>query len=544
MIDTTRHAFGVQVASLIIASFGQTAIHAGVLELKVVDEQRQAIPCRILVRPQAGQCVVPDQARVLQIGPDRWFMSTGHCKVEVPDSKDNSQTPIEIRIERGLEFQRIKQLVKVSGQRTKKSFTLKRWVNMRSRGYLCGENHLHVDSVSLAPMLVAEGLDFGTSLTWWNGPDKRRPVPIGRGRVRTLSFAGRKVPTSIYDAELEYAWGAAYIQNLPNALPIKSDRGRPNLDYVKHAVEAGGIVHYQGGWSREVALDALLGYVHTVNVCNNNFHLHRFQPRSRYSNLLGVQGFPVYKNTDLEMMKMNTDTYYRLLNWGLDLAAGAGSATGVKQVPVGYNRAYVRASPRATLDEFNKAWAAGKNFVTNGPMLFLQTDQGHRPGDHIALTAGGGPIRLKLSAMTEPTTQQLTSIDILVNGKVLRHFQIDEVHEFSTETDLHIKRGSWIAARCMAKDTLLSDAELSAYKNADRQHPSRLRFAHTSPIYVAVGGKRAAVRESIEEGVRMLERFDAFAVETAGRKHLPSIRKAVQKARTVLESRLNDADVN
>jgi hypothetical protein len=100
-------------------------------------------------------------------------------------------------------------------------------------------------------------------------------------------------------------------------------------------------VSYQGGWSREVALDALLGHVHVVNVCNNNFHLHQFQPRSRYSNLLEVDGFPVYTDTDLGMMQMNTDTYYRLLNWGLHLATGAGSACGVKQNPVGYNRAYV-----------------------------------------------------------------------------------------------------------------------------------------------------------------------------------------------------------
>ena len=33
-------------------------------------------------------------------------------------------------------------------------------------------------------------------------------------------------------------------------------------------------------------------------------------------------------NTPEGMMRMNTDTYYRLLNCGLRLAAGAGSATG------------------------------------------------------------------------------------------------------------------------------------------------------------------------------------------------------------------------
>ena len=106
-------------------------------------------------------------------------------------------------------------------------------------------------------------------------------------------------------------------------MPLKAEPGRPNLDYLRHAIDAGAIVHYQGGWSREVLLDSLLGCVHTVNVCNNNFALHRFQPRSGYSNLLEDPNFPVYPDTDVGMLQLNTDTYYRLLNCGLRLAAGA-----------------------------------------------------------------------------------------------------------------------------------------------------------------------------------------------------------------------------
>ena len=72
-------------------------------------------------------------------------------------------------------------------------------------------------------------------------------------------------------------------------------------------------------------IDALLGYVDVVNVCNNNFHRHKYQPRKRYSNLLNVDGFPEYPNTPKGMIQMNCETYYRLLNCGLRLAAGAGA---------------------------------------------------------------------------------------------------------------------------------------------------------------------------------------------------------------------------
>lgn len=179
------------------------------------------------------------------------------------------------------------------------------------------------------------------------------PLAARYSPTRRRSFAGREIVTSIYDAELEHDWGAVYLQHMQHPLLLPSQKDRPNVDYLKYAVAEGAIVHYQGGWSREVGLDALLGLVHTVNVCNNNFHMHRFQPRKRYSNLLEVEGFPIYPDTELGMMQMNTETYYRLLNWGLRLAAGAGSATGVKQVPVGYNRAYVQVDRAATLRQFN-----------------------------------------------------------------------------------------------------------------------------------------------------------------------------------------------
>jgi hypothetical protein len=515
-----------------------TSLFGAELRLQIIDEKGSPLPARVLVRPQGGECVVPDDAVELRVGPDRWFMSPGESQVEVPFG------PAQVRVERGLEYVRHNQTVDVSQGQATAQIVLKRWVDMKARGYLCGENHIHVDASVLGPMLAAEGLDFGTSLTWWNGPDARRPVPPGEGPTRRLEFAGCSAETSIHDAELEHAWGAAYLLNLPTALPLESDRARPNLDYLAWASECDCLVCYQAGWSREVALDALLGHVQVVNVCNNNFHLHQFQPRSRYSNLLQVEGFPVYPDTDLGMMQMNTDTYYRLLNWGLRLAAGAGSACGVKENPVGYNRAYVRAEPDASLAEFYGAWAAGRNFVTNGPMLLVETAEGHRPGDVIALSDDGGPVALKVTALAEPR-QVLTSVEVVVNGQVVRSLGVEEEHGLRAEVTLLITEGSWLAARAACRDDLLDDAELARYTRGDddapfRQRPSRLRYAHTSPIYVAVGGRDAAVRTSIDEGFRMLDRFEAFARRTADPRYLPATLTGVEQAKKRLRSRLEE----
>lgn len=457
-------------------------------------------------------------------GPDRWFISPGRSQVEI------TAGAVELRVERGHEFQRVKKQLSIEDGATEHTVTLRRWIDMRKLGYLCGENHVHVPFEKLAPMFVAEGLDFGTILHWWN--ERRLPVADGDA-VRTLEFAGHSVPTSVYDAEVEHPWGSILITNLPAPHDVSPLRAIPNLLHAKRAHELGALVHYQAGWSREVGLDALLGYVDVINVCNNNFHLHRFQPRSHYSNLLETPGLPVYRNTPEDMMRMNTETYYRLLNWGLRLAAGAESATGAKQTVVGYNRAYVRVEPGATIAEFYDAWKAGRNFVTNGPMLFLEVGDGHLPGDTISLPATGAKLPIKVNARAD---QPLESVEIIQNGQVVRKFKPQSDAACEGETTIQVDSGCWIAARCVAYDPLLSDEELASFANGESEQPSRLRYAHTSPIYVTVNGKGAAVQDSIAEGLRMLDQFEVFARRECDKEYLESTLAAIETARQRLHS--------
>lgn len=527
-----RNRFGIAAIFIRAATCLNTVllctafIEAAALDLTVVDANGSPVPCRVLVRTSPGSSVIPEGAVELKIGPDRWFMSTGRSSILVPSGT------VELRVEKGPEYTPFKGTLTVAEPHTAKTVTLKRWIDMDQRGYSSGENHLHVDAEALGPMLAAQDLDFGTMLQWWNGP--RLPVPAGNGSMRMLEFGGQSIPTTIHDAEVEHAWGAVYLVGLAEEMSIPSAAGRSNLDFVKEANRSGGIVCYQGGWSREVAVDALLGHIDMINICNNNFHRYRFQPRRRYSNLLEVPGLPLYPNTPEGMMRMNTDTYYRLLNWGLRLAAGAGSATGVKETPVGYNRAYVRSRKNASIGQFYKAWAAGKNFVTNGPMLFLATGDGLKPGDTVAFPAQGGKLLLRLTALSD---QPLTSVELVINGRPIS-FPVRSPVETVVETEVEITEGSWIAARCQSRDDLLTDAELSAYANGKREQPSRLRFAHTSPIYVTVGGRNTAQPESIREGLEMLDHFAIFARRQAATEHRQTILEATVQARRELEKKL------
>jgi hypothetical protein len=227
------------------------------------------------------------------------------------------------------------------------------------------------------------------------------------------------------------------------------------------------------------------------------------------------------------MIRMNFETYYRLLNCGLRLAAGAGSATGAKSTPVGYNRVYVRAGENPTLPEFLEAWREGRNFVTNGPMIFLHTDDNHRPGDTIALSSQGRTISFHVTARSQ---QPLTSLELVANGRVVGRAEIDPgQHRAKLRLSMPIEQGSWIAARCMEKDRLLSDEQLSRYSRPGSlpEEPCRLRYAHTSPIYITVGGRGPYITSSVQQARSMLSSFERFARKTASAEHLPEILNAI-----------------
>ncbi|MHC4463313.1 MAG: CehA/McbA family metallohydrolase [Planctomycetota bacterium] len=498
-------------------------VETGLLKLSIVDETTGVqVPARVLIRDRFGKDHIPTDSVVVPIAKDRWFVCSGQSRMRIPAGA------ISIRVERGTEYRPVIQTIKIkAGQTLGHKVKLERWINMREHGYVSGENHLHVPIDKLSAMLSAEDLDFGTTLSWWNGP--KMEISGERGCVHDRQYSNDTISCSVCDAEVEHSWGAVYLVGLSKSVDIPSDRRRSNLPFVKSAREQSALVCYQAGWSREVLIDALLGYVDVVNVCNNNFHRYKYQPRQRYSNLLNVAGFPDYPNTPEGMIQMNFETYYRLLNCGLRLAVGAGSATGAKTTPVGYNRAYVRAGSNPTLPEFLEAWRKGRNFVTNGPMIFLRTRENRLPGDTIILPSRGGTVSLQVTAHSE---QPLRSLELIANGRIVGKANIGpKQYEAKLSLSLPIKEGSWIGARCIEEDNFLSDEQLSRYSKGGSlpEQPCRLRFAHTSPIYVTVGGNGPNIASSVQEAQKMLKSFESFARKTAADEYLDEILKVLPK---------------
>ena len=134
------------VASLGLLSGAEVlAADISVLELSVVDASTgQVVPARVRIRDHLGKDHVPAGSVVVPIARDKWFPATGPVSLRLPAGD------VSIRVERGLEYEPVKESVTVkAGDKVKHIVELRRWINLRDRGYVSGENHIHIPAEKL-----------------------------------------------------------------------------------------------------------------------------------------------------------------------------------------------------------------------------------------------------------------------------------------------------------------------------------------------------------------------------------------------------------
>ena len=88
---------------------------------------------------------------------------------------------------------------------------------------------------------------------------------------------------------------------------------------------------------------------------------------------------------------------------------------------------------------------------------------------------------------------------------------------------------------------LLTNKELEEYRSPRVhlfQDPNRLRYAHTSPIYIYVNGQSITVKKSIREGLEMIDAFKKFAKKNSSEKYLNTILNTANKAKEILDKKL------
>lgn len=162
------------------------------------------------------------------------------------------------------------------------------------------------------------------------------------------------------------------------------------------------------------------------------------------------------------------DSYYRYMNTGLKVPF----STGTDWFMFDFSRVYVQDPKPENVPQWLDSLEAGKSYITNGPLLELMVN-GHRPGDTISLN---GPASLNIRARAVGRTD-FSKIELISAGQVIQSTArraVDNHFEAAIDTSVDVGHPGWLAVRVKTEN-----------KNA----LGNSIFAHTSAVYVDVGGK-------------------------------------------------------
>lgn len=193
--------------------------------------------------------------------------------------------------------------------------------------------------------------------------------------------------------------------------------------------------------------------------------------------------------------------YYRYLNVGMRLPI----STGTDWFMYDLSRVYAEVPGKLTIPAWLDAVKKGKCQATNGPLLSLQVD-GQGLGDVIAF---GKPRKVRIEA--RGIGRHAFTLELVHNGKVIQSSPASKraPHVAEISHELFLDAPGWFAARVSA---------------TEKNELGHVLFAHTSPIYVNVEGKRVfqvddalALLKQIEEGSGAVVAQGVFSSDEARR---------------------------
>jgi hypothetical protein len=201
-----------------------------------------------------------------------------------------------------------------------------------------------------------------------------------------------------------------------------------------------------------------------------------------------IVGFSDHKST--------AEVWYKLLNLGFRLPAGAGTdATTNYAAPirgqVGFDRVYVWMPDWPTTTELWKdGLLKGRTIATNGPLVDFRLG-----GEMI-----GGELEFDAPQKAVPFSAKLRSIvpvhhlEVVCNGHVLQSLKLEGGRESADVSGtIQFEQSGWCVLRAWS--------EKAQYPVMDGY-----AYATTSPVYVRIGGKRAYSKEDAEYFTTWIDR--------------------------------------
>jgi hypothetical protein len=458
-----RLASVLLVAASVLLGAWASSWTQGVGRLRVETRDRatgQLVAARLYLTEASGAPRTPPDVIVYDKRDEHHFIATGSFEFELPSGD------YRLVAERGTEYLPASADVAIrSGQTARYTIWLKRWIDMNQRGWYSGDLHNHRRVEEMPLLLQAEDLNLAPTLTDWIWED--RNVANAPTVSKPFLQAGSRHQYSVLDKEverLEAGPGAVALLGLRSPLPFEGYRlYPPNSVFCTRARMQGGYIDAEKIVWRDGAALAALGLIDFVGIVHNHFNRHDVELETDRWGM--IPKFRPEFGTVGGMPLWSMEVYYRLLNCGFRLPVSAGSASGVKASPLGYNRVYVHMERPFSYATWFKSLKAGRSFATNGPMLFLSAD-GQEPGSQLR---GKGPrkVRIRVEALS---SQPLERLEIVADGRVVhRVSRPDSDGRWIVEVDHLFSHDGWVAARCFEPPG------------------GTIRFAHTSPVYIEIG---------------------------------------------------------
>jgi Tol biopolymer transport system component len=470
------------------------------LTLDIRDEQGRGVPARVAVLGSDKRAVAPTSSwmhaddgfdRTLQPSETHYFHCPSRCTLDAPAGNT------AIWVQRGFRNLPWRQTVKLAAGE-ERSVPVKLQLNdlpATLGKWRSADLHVHMNyggayrntPEHLAKQAQAEDLDAIYNVI----VNKEERVPdIGyfRGTPDPASSAETLIMHS-QEFHTSY-WGHLGLLHLSDHVLT------PDFSAYQHTALASpypynGVVadlaHAQG---------ALVGYVHPFDwvidppkekVLSNELPADVMNGKVDY---IEIVGFADHKST--------AEIWYRLLNLGFRLPAGAGTDAMANYAslrgPVGMNRVFLDTGGELNAVALRKALKEGRTFASNGPLLGLEVD-GKHPGDTIGRKTTG-KLRYRI-ALRSPVA--VDHLELVQNGRVVKAFTLKgDRRNLDVDGELQVDTGGWLVLRAWND-------------GSDPQVLDLYPYATTSPIYLDLPGGPSSARSDAAYFAAWLDRVIADA---------------------------------
>jgi len=469
----------------------------GQLKLSVRDEHGKRVPARVSVLAADGRAYAPDNAwmhaddgfdRSLQAFENHYFLCPGECTLMLPIGD------VQLQVSRGLDYAIAERRVPVTEGSNTTTISLKPLRLPAQYGHFASADlHVHMNygghyrntSQNLIEQGRAEHLDAIYNLI----VNKEERIPdIAQFSRRPL----RKDNVLLMQAQEFHSnyWGHLDLLDLTDHFltpDFSSYRESALSSPYPHNGVIATLAHAQHG---------LVGYAHPFDSPVNPDKDPELTNALPADVALGNADY--YELVGFSDHRATADIWYRLLNLGFRLPAGAGTDAMANYAslrgPVGVNRVFIAVTGETTPEKLHAGLKQGRTFVTNGPLLGFDVDSKH-PGDEITLTnATTLPYRASLRSIVP-----IDHLELIFNSRVIASHRLEGARTQADVTGkVEIPVSGWLVLRAWND-------------HADPRVQDIYPYAGTSPIYVTVNRQAPRSPEDAACFVKWLDRVIASA---------------------------------